>query len=203
MIIELLLANILSLITFAFTTSVTPGPNNLMLTASGANFGFKRTIPHMLGIGSGLFFLNMSVALGFGVIFAKYPDLHSWLRWVGACYLFYLAWKIGSANGPGKSSSSSNVPFSFVQASAFQFVNPKAWIMSISAMTTFTLPGDAYLQSAFYVALIFGIVNLPTISLWASFGMAIGRYLSTAAAYRRFNISMGVLTASSVVLLFI
>lgn len=203
MIIELLLANILSLLTFAFTTSVTPGPNNLMLTASGANFGFKRTIPHMLGICSGLFFLNMSVALGFGVIFAQYPELHSWLRWVGACYLLYLAWKIGSAHGPGKSNTSGHTPFSFVQAAAFQFVNPKAWIMCISAMTTFTLPGDAYLQSAFYVALIFGIVNLPTISLWASFGMAIGRCLSTAVAYRRFNISMGVLTASSVVLLFI
>lgn len=203
MIIELLLANILALLTFAFTTSVTPGPNNLMLTASGVNFGFKRSIPHMLGIGSGLFFLNMSVALGFGVIFSQYSGLHNWLRWVGACYLFYLAWKIGSAKGPGKSSTPGNVPFSFIQAVAFQFVNPKAWIMSISAMTTFTLPGDAYIQSAFCVALVFGIVNLPTISLWASFGMAIGHYLSTPVAYRRFNILMGVLTASSVVFLFI
>jgi threonine/homoserine/homoserine lactone efflux protein len=134
---------LLAFIAFAFVTSVTPGPNNMMLLASGVNFGLRRSLPHMFGISLGFMLLVASVGLGLGQVFEQVPMLYNVLRYAGAAYLLYLAWKIANAGAPDSQGDASAKPFSFLQAAAFQWVNPKAWIMAIGAITTYT-PQDNF-----------------------------------------------------------
>ena len=185
---------------FAFVMSATPGPNNIMLTASGANYGFRRTLPHMFGISCGFLALIATVAAGLGALFVAYPPLQTALRVVGSAYLLYLAWRIATANPEGNRGGEGK-PITFLEAAGFQFANPKAWIMAISAVSAFTLSGDAYVVSAVAVALTCSLVNLPSIGMWAAFGTAIGRLLRSANAWRRFNHAMGGLTAACVLLI--
>lgn len=146
---------IISLAAFAATMTGTPGPNNLMVTASGANFGYWRTLPHMMGIGSGLVSMIVLVAAGLGVMFIRFPILHEILRWAGSAYLLYLAWKIASAKSSIRTDQQDGAPMTFMAAAMFQYVNPKAWMMSVTAISTFTLAGDSYWPSAGLVAVIF------------------------------------------------
>ncbi|MDO6499314.1 LysE family translocator [Photobacterium sanguinicancri] len=192
---------ILSLITFATTMTGTPGPNNLMVTASGANFGYRRTVPHMLGIGSGLVSMIILVAAGLGVIFTQFPVLHDALRWLGSGYLLYLAWKIGSSSSGLAETEQEAKPMSFMAAAIFQYVNPKAWMMSVTAISTFTLTGELYWYSVAAIATIFFLVCYPCVSLWAGFGIFIRRWLAQAKTRRIFNGLMGVLTAACVVMI--
>lgn len=185
---------------FSFTMSATPGPNNLMLTASGANFGFRRTIPHMLGISGGFFSLIALVALGLGALFEAWPPLQTALKVIGSAYLLFLAWKVATApvRLGGDDESAGARPLTFWQAAAFQYANPKAWVMGVSAVSAFAIPGEGYALSAALVAVICSLVNLPSIGLWAGFGVAIGRFLNGERARRVFNVIMGALTASCV-----
>lgn len=187
---------------FAFSMSATPGPNNLMLTASGAMHGFRRTLPHMLGITVGCMVLMSAVALGLGAMFQQWPQLQLALKMIGSAYLLWLAWKIGSAPAPDTDVEGRNArPFTFWQAAAFQFANPKAWIMAISGVASFTLTGDAFVGSAVLVILLMGLTNLPSIAFWAGFGAALGKLMTTARHWRLFNLAMGVLTASCVLMI--
>lgn len=193
-------------VVFALTMSATPGPNNMMLTASGAQYGFYRTLPHMLGISIGFMVLMVAVALGLGSLFQQWPMLQQGLKVIGSAYLLWLAWKIARAPAPELSSSSVNqarpaCPLSFWQALGFQFVNPKCWVMAISAIASFTLAGDGFWLSAAFVTLLCGLTNLPSIAMWAGFGVAIGRLLKTAWHWRCFNGVMGVMTAACVVMI--
>jgi threonine/homoserine/homoserine lactone efflux protein len=189
----------LPLLMFAFTMSATPGPNNIMLTASGANFGFVRTIPHMLGISSGFFSLIALCALGLGALFTQYPPLQTALKVLGSAYLLYLAWRVATARPKVAGDAHAEArPLTFWQAAAFQYANPKAWVMAIGAVSTFTFTGERYAASAALVAVVSALVNLPSISLWAGCGVAIGRVLRSEAAWRAFNLTMGLLTASCV-----
>eukprot|EP01037_Dinobryon_pediforme_P012265 gene12265-12352_t len=183
-----------ALILFAFVTSITPGPNNLMLLASGVNFGFRRTIPHMLGIGIG--FTVMVAAIGFGLaqIFIVWPVTYAVLKFSGAIYMLWLAWKI-SQSGPVEGGKTIGEPMSFLQAAAFQWVNPKAWIMAISAISTYTVGGTVV--SVLIVAGAFGAVNLPCVSSWALFGTAMRRVLSDPHKVRLFNYAMAILLVAS------
>lgn len=189
---------LLPLALFAFTMSVTPGPNNIMLTASGANYGFRRTLPHMLGVSLGFCSLILVVAMGLGALFSRYPELQTVLRAAGSAYLLYLAWRIARAAPPSERAPGEGRPLRFHEAAAFQYVNPKAWVMAITAVGTFTLAGQGYAASAAAVAVVCTLVNLPSVSLWAGFGVAIARLLRTPAAWRAFNVTMGLLTASCV-----
>jgi threonine/homoserine/homoserine lactone efflux protein len=190
------------IVAFAFSMSATPGPNNMMLTASGANHGFWRTLPHMLGITVGCMALMAGVALGLGALFQQWPVLQTGLKIVGSLYLIWLAWKIASAPPPDTTDPSSvRRPLTFWQAAAFQFANPKAWVMAISGIASFTLTGDAFLSSALVVILLIGMTNLPSIALWAGFGVAIGRILRTATHWRAFNLVMGLLTGACVLMI--
>ncbi|RVQ17251.1 LysE family translocator, partial [Sinorhizobium meliloti] len=139
------LDTLLALFLFAFTTSITPGPNNMMLFASGVNFGFVRTIPHMLGIGIGFFVLLIAVGLGLGALLHSVPLLYTALKFAGGAYLVWIAWKIGTSRSLGEGRANA-VPMTFLQAAAFQWVNPKAWVMAVSAMATYT-SSDSYLMS--------------------------------------------------------
>lgn len=194
--------SLLAIVSFAFVTSVTPGPNNLMLLASGANFGFRRTLPHMLGISIGMALLLTSVLAGLGELFSRFPVLQMLLRIAGVGYLLWLSWKI--LQTPPRALQEGNDdarPFSFWQAVLFQFVNPKAWIMSITAVSSFTLAGEDYWTSGMLLVLVFAVVNLPSVSVWAGFGSMMQQLLSTAARQVHFNRGMAALTAMTIVLI--
>ncbi|THK34994.1 LysE family translocator [Ensifer sp. MPMI2T] len=189
------LDTLLALFLFAFTTSITPGPNNMMLFASGVNFGFARTIPHMLGIGVGFFVLLLAVGLGLGALLHSVPLIYTTLKFAGGAYLVWIAWKIGSSRSLGEGNASAR-PMTFLQAAAFQWVNPKAWVMAVSAMATYT-SGDSYLLSVLFVGLVFALVNLPSVSTWAGFGSALRQWLSEPSRLKWFNITMAVLLVVS------
>lgn len=187
-----------ALILFAFVTSITPGPNNFMLMASGVNFGFRRTIPHMLGIGVGFLSLLLGVGFGLGAVLAAYPALHMALKIAGGAYLLYLAWRIAMARsmGDGKAGEGVARPMTFLQAAAFQWVNPKAWVMAVTAMAVYTSPQAPFL-SVVLVAVAFAVVNVPSVSAWAGFGVALRGFLADPVRLKRFNIAMGLLLVAS------
>lgn len=185
----------LALLLFAFTTSITPGPNNMMLFTSGVNFGFRRTIPHMLGIGVGFFVLLIAVGLGLGALLHTVPVLYTALKFAGGAYLVWIAWKIGTSRSLSERESDAQ-PMSFISAAAFQWVNPKAWVMAVTAMATYTNE-QLYLFSVLLVGLAFAAVNVPSVSTWAGFGSALRDWLSDPVRLKWFNITMAVLLVLS------
>ena len=186
---------LLALFLFAFTTSITPGPNNMMLFASGVNFGFVRTIPHMLGIGAGFFLLLIAVGFGLGALLHSVPAVYTALKFAGGAYLIWIAWKIGTSRSLSEGKASAQ-PMTFIGAAAFQWVNPKAWVMAVSAMATYT-SSDSYLFSVLVVGLVFALVNVPSVSTWAGFGSALRQWLSEPSRLKWFNIAMAVLLVVS------
>ncbi len=186
---------LLALFLFAFTTSITPGPNNMMLFASGVNFGFVRTIPHMLGIGAGFFLLLIAVGFGLGALLHSVPAVYTALKFAGGAYLIWIAWKIGTSRSLSEGKASAQ-PMTFIGAAAFQWVNPKAWVMAVSAMATYT-SSESYLFSVLVVGLVFALVNVPSVSTWAGFGSALRQWLSEPSRLKWFNITMAVLLVVS------
>lgn len=188
--VELLTA----LVAFAFVTSVTPGPNNLMLMASGVNFGFRRTVPHMLGIGLGFSAMTFLVGLGLAGVFQTVPAAEWALKAVSVAYMLWLAWKIARAAAP-KEGQAGGRPLTFLQAAAFQWVNPKAWAMALTATTVYA--PDRSLPALALVALVFGAVNLPSVSVWTLIGQQLRRVLTNPPRLRLFNGTMAVLLVAS------
>jgi threonine/homoserine/homoserine lactone efflux protein len=188
-----------ALVAFAFVTSVTPGPNNMMLLASGVNHGFRRTIPHMLGISIGFGGMIIAVGMGIGQIFTRYPQTYLALKIVSIIYLLWLAWKIATT-GPlaNDGVAGTGQPMSFLGACAFQWVNPKAWTMALGAISAYTVAAD-YAKSLIIVGLVFTLVNLPTVSLWTLFGSVLRRWLTEPRKVRIFNIAMALLLIASMV----
>lgn len=183
-----------ALLGFAFVTTVTPGPNNLMLMASGANFGFRRTVPHMLGIAGGVSLMAMLVGLGLMALFEAVPLLSGILKVVSVLYLLWLAYKIATAT-PIEVRDAKARPMTLIQAAAFQWVNPKAWAMCLSAITIYA--PDRTLLSVAIVAGAFALVSLPAISVWAWLGTIIRQWLSSPRRLQVFNLTMaGLLVAS-------
>jgi threonine/homoserine/homoserine lactone efflux protein len=186
----------LALLVYAFVTSITPGPNNFMLLASGVNFGFVRTIPHMLGIGVGFLVLLLAVGLGLGAVLTAFPAMHTALKIAGGAYLLYLAWKIGMSRSIAARGEAGARPMRFIDAAAFQWVNPKAWVMAITAMAVYTNAQRPFL-SVVLVSVAFAVVNLPSVSTWAGFGTALRGFLSDPVRLKWFNIAMGLLLAAT------
>ncbi len=189
---------LLALVSFALAASITPGPNNLMLLASSVNFGLRRTLPHMFGIAIGFTLMVALVGIGLGEVFKLFPLLYEALKYLGAAYMIYLAYKIAMA-GPinDQGAEMRGNPLSFLQAAAFQWVNPKAWVMAVYAISSFT-SAQSYLLSVAVVALIFGLVNLPSIAVWALFGHAMKPFLSNPKIIRIFNGIMALLLLASI-----
>lgn len=186
---------ITALITFAFVSTITPGPNNVMLASSGANFGFSRTIPHMLGIALGASLMIFLVGIGLMQIFDLYPISYSILKTVSIIYLLFLAYKIATTPTVQKDQHNSQ-PFSFLQAAIFQWVNPKAWTMAITAMSAYT-PSHS-IQAILLCAVIFALVNLPSVSFWTLLGQQSRQLLSNPKRLRAFNIVMAGLLIISI-----
>ena len=190
-----------ALLGFALTTSITPGPNNAMLTASGANFGFRRAVPHMLGIILGFPAMVLAIGLGLGAVFSALPWLHVALKYVGAAYMVYLAWRIATAER-GKGAAAAK-PISFFEAAGFQWVNPKAWIMGVGALAAYTVPDAPVRSEAARVAGAFVVTGIISSALWCGFGVAIGRLLTSDRAFRLFNYAMALALVASLIPVFI
>ena len=186
----------IALLGYAFVTSVTPGPNNMMLMASGANFGFRRSVPHMLGISIGHSVMVFLVGLGLAGVIYSLPGALIVLKIASVIYMLWLAWKIAHASAPGEGKTAAR-PFGFLQAAAFQWVNPKAWAMALGATSAYvTQPSvGAYLL----VAIVFASVNLPSVSVWAYAGVKIRRLLSSPNRLRAFNWTMAGLLVLSLI----
>ncbi|SEW21611.1 Threonine/homoserine/homoserine lactone efflux protein [Cognatiyoonia koreensis] len=181
----------LGLIGFAIASSITPGPNNLMLMASGANFGLRRTVPHMLGISLGHMFMVFLVGIGLGQLLDTYPVLKIALLILSTGYLLFLAYKIANA-APPEAREATGKPFTFLQAAAFQWVNPKAWYMAIYAVGNFAPDGSGW-RGALLVSGVFAMTNLPSITVWATIGTQVKRLLTRPRALRSFNYLMAAL----------
>ncbi len=190
---------LLALSAFALVSSITPGPNNMMLMASGANFGFRRTIPHALGVGLGFTLMIVLVGVGMMGLFDLFPFLNIALTLVSVVYLLWLAWKIANAAAPDTDSGARSKPMTFVQAMLFQWVNPKAWSMALTAIALYA-PKHNF-GAVLFVAVVFGIINLPSTSLWAVMGQALRGWLSSPARLRAFNWTMAALLVGSLALL--
>jgi threonine/homoserine/homoserine lactone efflux protein len=191
---------LLAISLFAFVMSVTPGPNNIMLLASGAQFGYQKTLPHIFGIILGIATLLASVLLGLGLVFERYPQLYDLLKVVGSLYLFWLAWKIASASTDDNalaSKAKNSSPMTVLGAALFQFVNPKAWAMVIGSISSFTLAGDRYIESGLWIMLCFALMGFVAISLWAYLGVAIKRLLTTKKRRKTFNYTMSLMTVAT------
>ena len=182
---------------FAIAGSVSPGPNNLMLTASGANFGFRRTLPHILGVCIGFPLMVAAIGVGLGRVFEEVPAVHSALKVAGSAYLLWLAWRIATA-GAAEPGDAGARPLSFLEAAAFQWINPKAWIMATGAISTFTLAGEAMLPQVLTIAAIFTLISVPSATVWTLLGLGIARVLKSPLGLRLFNLAMGALLALSV-----
>jgi threonine/homoserine/homoserine lactone efflux protein len=184
----------LALLGFAFVTSVTPGPNNMMLLASGVNFGLRRTVPHMIGISVGHSLMVFLVGLGVAGVFVAVPWALTALKVAAVGYMLWLAWKIARSGAPGEGKAGGR-PMTFLQAAAFQWVNPKAWAMALGAVAAYVPEPSVGAYAA--VAGVFALVNLPSVAVWAAAGQGLRRWLEGPGRLRVFNWGMaGLLVAS-------
>jgi threonine/homoserine/homoserine lactone efflux protein len=186
---------LLGLTVFALVSSLTPGPNNLMLMASGANFGFRRSIPHMLGVSLGFTLMVLLVGIGLVQVFEAFPVSYTLLKVVSLTYLLYLAWKIATAAPASSDADKTGTPMTFIQAALFQWVNPKAWTMALTAVSVYS-PSHSLTAVAF-VAGVFGAINFPCIGVWTTMGQQLQRILTNPMRLRAFNVSMALLLVGS------
>ena len=192
----------LSMLGFLWVAAITPGPNNTLLTASGANYGFFRSLPLMLGIMLGMQCILVLVAFGVGSVIELYPALHLILKIAGSIYLLWLAWKIGTAKyAPLETEAAPPSPVPFWQGGLLQVINPKAWLMALGAVASFSLAGTAYLHSVALISVGIALVNIVAGLIWIAFGSLIGLFLRSRRSWAIFNVSMGVLTAACVLLI--
>jgi len=190
---------ILALIGFAFVMSISPGPGNFLLLASGVNFGFARSIPLILGISIGFLTMVLMVGLGIGQVLQRYEGVYTALKFVCAAYVLWLAVKIATST-PGEMAEAEGnaAPISFVQAALFQLVNPKAWAVALIVTVSYTTQTN-YLASLIALIAIFAVINLPSISMWAISGVLLRRIMSNPVQVKVFNTVMAVLLAGSMI----
>lgn len=184
---------------FAASTTVTPGPNNIMMMSSGVNFGLKRSLPHLLGICLGFPLMVAGVGIGFGSLFEKFPLIHEIIKVSGVLYLIYLAYLVAtSAPSSLEGSTKEAKPLTFMQAALFQWVNPKAWVMATGAVAAYTTQDTGMMLQVMFIALSFLIVSLPCVGIWLIGGTWLKRFLKEVKYQRAFNVSMATLLVISI-----
>lgn len=186
-----------SVIVFCLVTSITPGPNTVMLMTSGLNHGVKKSMPHYWGVNIGFALMVTAIGFGLGAIFTLYPMVHQLIKLVGIVYLLFLAWKIANA-GHASSGGSLSAPFTFVQAAAFQWVNPKAWVIAVGAIAAFTT-GSNINADILFIVLSYFVVGLVSMAVWLILGASLQSLLSSGKSLRRFNITMAVFLVLSII----
>ena len=184
------LTTFFALLVFSFVSSITPGPNNIMLFASGVNFGMWRTMPHALGISFGFGVLLAAVGAGVGVILTNIPILFLAIKVAGGLYMLFLAWKIANS-GKVEVKEGAAKPMTFLQAALFQWVNPKAWVMATVAMSTYTGEGN-YVLNVGIVVFSFVVLNFPSVTVWAGFGTMMRNFLEDPVKLKAFNYVMAI-----------
>lgn len=194
------LETLLALAAFAAATSWSPGPNNFMLASSGATFGLRRTVPHILGVVLGFPMMIFILTLGLGEVFRTQPAVETVISWLGCGVMLALAARMALTSGGARRGAVAKKPLSFLTVAAFQWVNPKAWAMSVGAAASFA-SGLSPLRDAAVIALVFALVGGTSASTWAATGTAIGRLLGTGWRLRAFNLTMAGLLALSAVAL--
>ncbi len=174
----------------------TPGPNNVMLAASGANFGWRRTVPHAMGVSFGFPVMLFAVAMGLGQVFAARPEIARALGWIGLAVMLWFAWRIAMAD-PARAERRSR-PLSFLEAGAFQWINPKAWTFAVLVTATY-VTGPSAVEAALVAALVFLLSGLGSSQAWTVFGTGVGRLLGAGWRLRAFNLAMAALLVASAV----
>lgn len=186
----------LALMGFAFVMSISPGPGNFLLLASGANFGFARSLPLMLGISGGFLAMVFVIGIGLGEVLARYPQIYDAMRILGAVYVLWMAWQLVRAGGIGSGGRKIAQPIGFLQAALLQLVNPKAWAVALIVTVTYTVRED-FLTSLVLLIVLFAIVNLPALSVWVLSGAALRGALAKGKRIMVFNIAMAILLVGS------
>lgn len=191
---------LLALCAFAFISSITPGPNNLMLMTSGINFGLARTVPHMMGVVLGFTLMIALVGIGIMQLIEAIPGAGLAIQVASGLYLLYMAWKIATTDtSPAEKADGARdvaKPFSFVQAALFQWVNPKAWTMALTAISAYAPKSQGW-AGVIAVALVFGLINLPSTGAWAVMGAKLRRFLSDPARLKAFNVTAAIVLVAS------
>lgn len=187
---------LVALAAFCAVTLITPGPNNVMLMASGLNFGFRRAQPHMWGVTLGFAVMVFAVGLGLGAIFAAYPLIYTVLKYAGAAYLLYLAWAIAMSGPMNPDAAGAGTPMTFLQAAAFQWVNPKGWVMAVGAVSAYA--GVAIFPlNIMLIAILFGALGAVSSATWVLLGQSLQRLLAHPRALRMFNAAMALALVAS------
>ena len=184
-----------ALLVFVVVTLFTPGPNNAMLLASGLNFGFRRGLPHLWGVALGFAVMVASVGIGLGAVFQAYPAAYTVLKYAGAAYLLYLAWQIATS-GPVEDGETRGRPITFLEAAAFQWLNPKGWVMAVGAVSAYAAVAPFPLNVAL-IASLFGTFGIVSSATWLGFGTGLKRLLRSPRAVRAVNIVMALLLVAS------
>ncbi|MED5595577.1 LysE family translocator [Janthinobacterium sp. P210006] len=182
------MTELLPLMSYCFVMSATPGPNNVMLATTGANFGYRGALPVILGIQAGIFVQTVLMCVGLGSVFVAYPMAQQLLRIAGALYLMFLAWKLAGASVAGASAPKA---VSFAQAALFQALNPKSWLKAVTMASVFMPSQGNMLASALLVSVIGTVVGTPCNAMWALFGVSIRSVLKAPRNQRIFNLAMG------------
>lgn len=183
---------VIGIFLFSFVLGIKPGPNNAMLLLSGANYGFTRTLPHLLGVIVGLVAMFLATGFGLGGFFQLYPEVLYYLKLVALVYLLYLSWQMAFSKAVAAADPATARPLSFVQGFLFQWVNPKAWIVALTAMALY-VDSSAPILSVLLISLIFGVALVPCLSVWAFFGKSLRSFLDDPYRLRVFNLLMGML----------
>lgn len=188
----------IAILVFAVSSTVTPGPNNIMILTSGLNFGIRRSMPHLLGICIGFPLMVAAVGLGFGSLFESFPVLHEIIKVLGVTYLLYLAFAVATSAPSSLDADSDKKPFSFLQAAAFQWVNPKAWVMATGAVAAYTTQDAGMLMQVAFISLAFFIAAFPCVGIWLLGGSAMKRLFTQPSYQRAFNMLMALLLVISI-----
>jgi threonine/homoserine/homoserine lactone efflux protein len=195
------LALLITSIPFMVAMGFTPGPNNILVASSGVNFGFRATLPHILGVTVGYPLMLLIVGIGLAKVFMAVPAIHWVLKYVCILYLLYLAWRIAVASAMGEARRTSK-PLNFMQAAAFQWVNGKGWVVALSAVTTYTVVNRTLPLQIFALAIIALVITFASVCCWTFFGALLRRYLHTEKRRRWFNYSMAALLIVSIIPVF-
>jgi threonine/homoserine/homoserine lactone efflux protein len=190
---------LLPMLAFAFATSITPGPNNTLVMMTAANWGFRASLPVFLGVVSGFLLMVFAVGLGLGGLFVAWPAAHAVLKWACFAWLLVLAWRIARAGRPTFDGAAGARPLSFAAIVAFQWVNPKAWMMAVGAIALFVPVGAESLAPVLRVLLAFVVAGAPCVLAWALFGVWIARFLTSPRRVAVFNAGMAVLLVLSMI----
>lgn len=189
----------IAILVFAVSTTITPGPNNIMIMSSGLNFGLKRSLPHLMGIGLGFPLMVAGVGLGFGAIFERFPVIHEVIKVLGVLYLIYLAYLVAtSAPKSLDNDTNETKPLTFIQAALFQWINPKAWVMATGAVAAYTTQDASIMLQVMFISLAFLIAGVPCVGVWLVCGTWLKRFLKEVKYQRIFNLSMATLLIVSI-----